>query len=313
MKHIQSIIAICLAASMVLLSSCIGEDSDCAPVTREVTMLLRCDINTTGADVFTTVVEYVDLYVYDDAGVLRQKTERLTKEQLSATNYIHKMTLDEGNYTLVAWMNASDEFEVSEIEELSTARLKLIPCEEGGVVKANTQPIYHGSRVLTVNPETGIVVINMMKNTNYVNVTTNFNRTLPQSVNLQAYITGTNGHYTFENNCPGGSPVYTYMPQPAKARAAYPFAFTTQRLMVDDDLRLVIIKQEAGKDDEQLADIALTPTIMRNPLYNEQQDLDKHDTYQLEFTLEHNGDEDTWAVVGIRVDDWTWSSSGTGL
>ncbi|WP_163178523.1 FimB/Mfa2 family fimbrial subunit [Bacteroides sp. 51] len=52
---------------------------------------------------------------------------------------------------------------------------------------------------------------------------------------------------------------------------------------------------------------------MRNPLYNEQQDLDKHDTYELEFTLEHNGDEDTWAVVGIRVDDWTWSSSGTGL
>lgn len=311
MNHIRSIINICLAASMALLSSCIKENSDCTPTNREIALLLRCDINTTGADVFAMVVEYIDLYVYDDAGALHQK-ERLTKEELEAEDYIHKMTLAEGNYTLVAWMNTSDEFEVIETEQFANARLRLIPCREGEVVEANTQPIYHGSCVLDVNPETGIVIINMMKNTNYVNVTAKFDRTLPQSVNLQAYITGTNGHYTFENKCPGQSPVYTYMPQPL-TRAAYPFLFTTQRLMVNDDLRLVIIKQEKGKDDQRLVDIALTPTLMQNPLYNEQQDLDKHDTYELAFDLQYNGEEDTWTIVGIRVDDWTWTTGGTGL
>ncbi|NDV66224.1 FimB/Mfa2 family fimbrial subunit [Bacteroides sp. 224] len=319
MKHLRPIKKnllqfFCATISLLLLSGCLNDDTDhCSPGAQEISVLLKCDINTTGTDVFTSVVKHVDLYIYNAITGILHQTETLNKEQLESEDYLHKLSLLPGNYILVAWMNQNTEYENSDTRQLTAARMKL-KFGKTGEITTDTEPIYFGRNSLSVGEKDEHITLNLMKNTNYIKVNAHFNHILPPSSVINSYIVGTNGVYDFDNNCPGDAPVYTYMPvQHPDTRAAYthPLSFTTQRLMVGDDLRLIVTLQDEDRPLETLIDISLTGTIRKNPDYATQQALDRNDTYQLDFDFEYNGY--AHVLTGIQVNDWKVDNSVGGL
>ena len=129
---------------------------------------------------------------------------------------------------------------------------------------------------------------------------------MPSYVEVVTTISGTNGTYTFDNDCVIDDPAITYIPhtEDVFTRAAQPTTSRLQmlRLMEEDDMVLTITLREPNKADEVLGNINLTRAIMQHPAYDRQETLDRQDTYSLTIPLQYSGG--TFVIGNISIEDW---------
>lgn len=310
---------LCLLVLNLVYSGCINEDlDDCIPAKQELTIQFLHNINSSYENTLPEVLEYIDLYIYKESGDL-SKYERLPKAQLDTTDYAYKTILDVGTYTLIALMNADDEYACEETTRLADARIRII-CDGNQQISAKTKAVYYGyddklydnkyeekQAVATLDWFPVHKTINFANNTNHIEIDAKFNRHLLAGSDIEVVISGKNGITDFVNKCPEAHPVYSYLQHDNTVVSeltyqSYISHITTQRLWKDDGLEITLVKKEPGRADEVLASQPLTPLLMKNPLYNNNYQLERYDIYRLVFEFEFK--ENTWMLSEILVNDW---------
>ena len=296
--------------SIPFFTSCLDEDlTDCPD---EFTVSFEYTQNPSGTDLFSSVVKYLDLFVYDSNGYLFGKFTYSAAE-LALNDYKSKLKLPTGDYTFVVWMNNdTSSYTISGQNDITTGRQQLVAT--AGDVPYGTEPIYFGQGTGSYTTTNDQIVIPLIKNTKHITVNADFDTTLPAGTEVTAYITGSNGVYDF-NNTSLGTTQYKYQPQRTvtnNGTTSVKFDFTTQRLIPQDDLQLVIVATNSVGVVEILKTIPLTSTIMSNPLYNNATKLDVNDEYTLDFTFKDAGNG-TYVNTTIKVNDWDVTKQVTGL
>lgn len=313
-----------------LLGGCLGEgDLDCTVRGNEQQLTLKFlhNINPDYTNNISEVLEYIDLYLYQESGDLLSVTH-LTKEELEATDYTYTTRMQPGNYRLATWMNAGEDYVIENSENISQAQLRVL-CDGNNHLDENTPGIYYGyddklydyvyenqDVVFTIDWYPVEKNINFAKNTNQIEIISKFDRVLPNGLSdLNVYIAGANGSCNFNNRGISTCPLYTYHPHQmdeyynstdpiygAKYYQSYQTNITTQRLWQGDDLELIISYTDLTGYEDELARFKLTDElIMRNPLYNNNFQLERYEHYRIVFYFDY---ERSWTITEITVNDW---------
>lgn len=329
-----SIYTFILLASLVL-NACIGEDdSDCNRQTetgQQLILEFRHSINPSYKNLIAEVVDSIDLYIYNASDQFL-RMERIYKDDLELNDYKHELELEQGYYTLVAWMNSSSQEYVHEqIENRSTATNRLL---EQTTTRANEgewkpiSPLYYAYKnqpheldvigepiTINIGDQPVEYVLNFAKNTNNIQVDAIFDRLLPENTQIEVEIKGKNSITNYVNKCPEDQPEYIYhqhttaynMEEKQVLGKNYYYTHTsylnTLRLWQGGDIQLVIRMAEPGKDEVVLIDEPLIPLIMQNPVYYNDFQMERFCDYKLEFIFERDR-WNTWGHVEIRVNGW---------
>lgn len=319
MRTATKIFIFILLLMPVYLSGCIGEgDPNCDPLHQELTIQFLHNINPSYENTLPDVIEYINLYIYDESGEIA-KYERLTKERLDTTAYKYKINLEAGTYTLIAIMNDEQEYKSEHTDSLKNASLRII-CDDNQQLFSRTAPVFYGyddklydnryeekQAVVTLDWYPVQRTINFANNTNNIEVNVKFNRYLLTGSEVEVYIQGKNGVIDFINKCPDQYPVYTYHAHEKEIENALTYQsyinrITTQRLWEGDDLELTIIRKEPGKEDEVMVCQPLTELLMKNPLYNNDYQLERYNDYQLVYEYEFR--DGAWMLSELLINDW---------
>lgn len=149
-----------LAFLPFLFSGCIKEYlEECPAVTENV----RIDFVYTGDgtdDIFSTVVNGVEVYVYDSNGK-KVADKRVDKPSLERQQGV-SLTLGAGEYRVVCWGNAAENSEISGAESYSTAVLHHPLYVSGGKIPTS-DPLYYGICGNLVVPPGGVEVTETVK------------------------------------------------------------------------------------------------------------------------------------------------------
>lgn len=154
-KHLSLPAAMSLIMTLLLFSSCdsfvYDEEGDCS-VTYD--LKFRYDMNLKWADAFSNEVKSVNLYAFDENGVLVWKNSE-AGSRLASPDYSMYLPLQAGKYTLLAWCGLEngkerESFQVPEAV-VGTTRLEDITCRldadkaEDGVSSGRYLDfLYHG-------------------------------------------------------------------------------------------------------------------------------------------------------------------------
>lgn len=319
MRIASKLIIFILFLLPVCVTGCIDEGNpNCDLPQQELTIQFLHNINPSYENTLPDVIEYINLYIYNESGSIA-KYERLTRERLDTTAYIYKTYLEVGTYTLIAIMNGEQEYNCEYTDSLENASLRVI-CDGKQQLSTRTAPVFYGyddklydnryeekQAVVTLDWYPVQRTINFANNTNNIEVNVKFNRYLLSGSEIEVYIQGKNGVIDFINKCPDHHPVYTYHSHEREIENTityqnYISRITTQRLWEGDNLELTIIKKEPGKEDEVMASQPLTELLMKNPLYNNDYQLERYHEYKLVYEYEFK--DNAWMLSEILVNDW---------
>lgn len=311
-----------------VLAGCINDDlDDCIPPKQELTVQFLHNINPLYENILPDVLDHIDLYIYNDSGRLA-RYEVLPKARLDTTGYAYRTTIETGTYTLVALMNTAGGYACEGTGTLDAATMRVV-CDGNRQISDNTQPVYYGyddklydnkdkgkQTVIELDRFPVQKTINFANNTSHIRTEVRFSKHLAPGSDVEVYITGRNGVTDFTNACPGHHPSYTYFPYGKETVSeltyqSYISDITTQRLWDGDDLELTIVKKETGRADEVLASVPLTPLIMKNPLYNNDYQLERYYDYELLFDFIYR--DYTWVLGQVTVNDWETIQQPTDL
>lgn len=325
MRTVTHTLYLALFLCSLFLQGCIGEDNEnCTDPYggQELTLKFLHNINPDYANHLSGVLECIDLYIYNETGALLRR-EHLLKEELETTDYTYTTSLAAGRYKLVAWMNAGDAYTCTGDNDLESACLSVVCTGTELEIHENTPRIYYGydDKLYDVSYDQqaiGVEIdrypvhkdINFALNTNYIQIDANFDRILQEGTQVNVRIAGKNGACNFYNRCPPASDPYIYYPhkisttyREVKYYYTHTSLITTQRLWQGDGLELVITKKDPGGYEVELARHPLTDgLIMRNPLYNNNYQLERYHTYHIVFDFDY--ERNSWVTTEITVDGW---------
>ncbi|NDV59531.1 FimB/Mfa2 family fimbrial subunit [Bacteroides sp. 519] len=318
-----------LILAPVWFTGCIGEeDYNCDEILAQgLTVDFLYNINSAYKDSIRLVADYIDLYIYTELDEL-YKEVRLSKSQLETHDYKYTTRLPKGVYKLVSWMNNGDCYHKENFENYTDARVRIKSdsqqlIDENGKGE-NTTPLYYGyvdrqpdyayekeDLIVEIKDEKLAYskTINFAKNTNYIHIYTQFNRSIHAEGDVKVEISGKNGVCTHYNRNDIETNSYTYYPYATEiihAESGYYYTHlshtTTQRLWEGDELDLSIVLQEPNKADKVLVQEKLTELLMECPRnYNDFQ-LERFDHYNIIFQFDLIAG--AWVMVDIIVDDW---------
>lgn len=328
-----------LTACMLVLCACdnviYDYEGDCSV---NYKVRFRYDYNMKFADAFAHEVNSVTLYALDkDNRVVWQRTEQ--GAALASGDY--EMTLDvaPGEYSLLAWCGTTgkESFTIPQTldgEELTCTLNKEYDTDGAAFVNKDLDRLFHGWLPSQQMPETEgtyIYTVPLVKNTNSVRVVLQHLSGEPVDKDKFTFaIHDSNGRMDWDNTLLPDEPVTYYawhtdageagMRSPARAgqdptRSVFSAAvaeLTVARLVKGQDTRLTISNKETGKVviSIPLIDYALLVKGFYNREMDDQEYLDREDTYDMVFFLDEG---DRWLDAYIYINSWKVVLQNTGL
>ena len=273
-------------------------------------------------------VEAAEVYAFDADGNLVESV-KADKQTLIDNDWTLPLNLERFQaYDLVVWGGLVTESpfaldgtrSVTSKEDL-TCRLNTEKDEDGNEISKKTfPPLFHGTKQVTYSVEDGPEVYEapLMKNTNTVNVIV---RKKSGEVVEDGYyvveVTDANGVMDHQNNVSGENVKYIHtsyesveLPQPngeggeaVHTTQAGHWQFHTARLMKNSPATIKINLGESGINlvNTKLVDLLLAAKAKEAPDMDDQEYLDRQDTYTIDFTLRV---EENWSVFEIYVNNW---------
>lgn len=307
MRSVTKTILYLLFIVPFVLSGCMGEgDLNCDELGDEVTIRFMHDVNPSGIDLLPEYVDAIDLYVFSGDNTL-QSVHHLGKEELAENNYTYTLKLPTDLYTFVAWMNVCDDYKMSGSENFATGTLALLG-NENNEISSKTPDLFYGRDKIQTTWHPVQSTINMVNNTNQVKVEAAFDRRLPTGAEIKGTITGRNTVCNFTNRCPvEDTELHTYLPHSNEitravldSRTSY---YTVQRLWTEDDLELTVFLSTPGETDTPIAVLPLTKTLMQNPAFANDANLEKFNDYHIYIQFEYRWG--AWVIGKVEVNGWS--------
>ena len=255
--------------------------------------------NVEGVDKFPTNVNKINLYIYDSQG-------NFVGEYSEEGRRLHsgpmKLNLMEGRYSLVAWGNLCDDYQLADMEKLNNANLSLIRAND--TIKNRPVDLYHGMLYqIEVKPEiqnNQLFTIELTKNTNKVVVTTTG---MPYSehskTSYDCLIVSRNGDYKFDNSITGFDRLH-YIPESFINDDEEKVSdFVIMRELNDKTItnsQLLVIRITEGEEPVVLVRTSLTDLLIPISITG---DLDIDDYFEIEIEItETNG------TASIFINGW---------
>lgn len=307
------IIAFIVVAS-TLISSCTKEDlSACNPGVRLQFSYL---LNTQGTNLFGDEVNQVTVFAFDASGryyaTFSDGGNHLTND------YVMTIPLPTGEYTLICWggdMTAyhsvammdenNDVSKALTTGETTLEQFRLLVKQQEN---KEALRLYYGS-IRNVESKSGnnpsTYPIELTKNSSTIRVHITGLNNLPQTVQSKAdqtsqfdvTITATNGRYNYENNIPSDAKTVLYKPHTIIENTdELTYDCNMLRLMIDRQPMLRVVNKQTGKE---VCNFNIVETIMRDPQYVTQQDIDRSDFFPFEFRIH------TDLTVSITINGWS--------
>lgn len=300
-----------------VLSSCsslIDEDlSDCLYGTGIRFEYLIYDDNGGAADAFSTSVDLVSLYIFDDEGKhIATRTE--SGEALRNPQWRMALDLEPGSYQLIAWAGLDGESftgpQACTVKEDTHVELN----HEEMVSKSELHPLWHGAADIVVEKDYTEHTVSLIKDTRRIRIILQqINGNPVDDKHFDFAITDDNSRLGHDNlPIPNGT--LTYRPystgqqgvggQPDGTGATtVAFAeFSTSRLVEGNPTRLRIHRTT---DDEPVIDIPLLDYLLlrraEGSKLTDQQFFDRNDAYTLVFFLDKNL---LWLKTQIIINGW---------
>jgi len=260
---------------------------------------------------FKSVVEKVDLYIYNKNGNL-EEIKTYYKEELRSSDYKiyisdeHKKT----EYEYIALVNQMDYYQTNNYEEMKTFVTEII-ADNKNIVKNKLTDIFYGSKTIDFdNKISDTDTIYLIKNTNNINLSVKYEEgVLQNEESLNTYINGTNGKYDVENK-PTGGVLYTYLPYSGETmQTMSDYKFTTMRLWRGGDAT-VYIEKHPNENIENVTHrqfLNITETLASvtgtdgEKLYDTNEKLERYDEFDIEVFLDSN-----FAIAKIIIGDWEY-------
>ena len=318
-----------LAICTVSLTSCVYEGLERCP--RGVSLEFVYDYNMEYADGFSSQVDCLTLYVYNEDGTwVGTWTE--TGDALKAKDYRMVIDLPEGNYRFVAYGGlACGKHSFSVVTEPSEGTaidgLQVQMAHNGYVSDAQLHDMFWGMVEASVDGELyKDVTLHMMKDTNNIRIVLQQADTGAEPIVISDYditITDSNWLMAYDNSLVSGTQLLTYEPWSSgdgldvgdtgdgTYSAAYA-EFSLSRLVIPDnagssaaarDPRLVIYSHREART---VVDIPLLKylLLLKSERYSDMGDqeyLDRENLWSIVFLL----NDYTWHDVNIIINNWT--------
>lgn len=300
------------------MQGCLKEDnSDCNFGVRVKYVYTK---NPSGTNLFGSQVERFVLYIFDKdnfyvGNVVVQGTP-LTNE------YVQEVQLPKsGVYTFVAWCvgggaldyeiiqktgNGFDKNFIVGTTKLSDMRMRVLE-SKNGVLNTEITNLFFGS-LHNVDISSGSaytpIEIDLMKNTNTINLSMTGFKPIQRAVNYNVTIRTMGGVYNFDNTVDKTSAIpYTYEHYSFNVDGeTLTHSLKTLQLLTWREMMLSIT--EATTESEVLSPTNVVAMIMKNPAYGTQEDLDREDTFNIDFkkdteiTITVNG----WEIIDTDIE-----------
>lgn len=285
--------------SLVLMlfgSSCTKEDlSSC-----EGSLLLNFHYtyNIQNEDLFSTSIDNVELFVYDQNSVLVQNYKVNKSDFIEGNKY--RLMLNQGVYTIVAIGEAKTSYIYNSVEDYQMAYISA-KRDSMSTIPAHIDNLFHAIvEQVTIKSSSKEVQQELFftKNSNHIRVIIREEFGTKAASAVTCEINAVNGDYKFDNTIYGSDRVH-YIPTPLGEAAEQTTDFNVLKLWSGDDSKLVV------KDRVQTYyDGSLSALLLQKP----GTDLTlKHD---FELVFIRNLVENT---VKITVDGWEVIDHNSGL
>ena len=296
---------------VVLLAGCIKEDlSICGIVVK-----FKYDLNTDGIDKFTSEMEKLNLFVFNERGDLVHEANMTGP---FGSNFSVRLQLPAGKYSFIVGGNLNDDTFLSTAlgSRLSERRMNYNAPQN--TVSEHPEPFYYGARNAVSIKVLGNeeVLIPMMKVTKEVKVIFNgipIDNT--SEGNFVCRIDAANGDYTFNNIPPADARMLTYLPERLVEAAAYKITddFVTLRLFENNQCKstiTLIYYPPDGSAPVEILNMPLTDAIKQAYTDGEGGDGWQNffiirDVFVLEFNITH-----TFGNFTIEANGWNSVDGG---
>ena len=287
------------------------DNSDCG-----IAIRFTYTLNPDGIDKFSSSVQKLTIFVFNEAGHLVQEIE---KTGPFWKDYRIHLTLPAGVYSFVVWGNLSDETPLSVGAGRDIDRGLQLKTPNANLVETHPQPLFWGTaqkiNVKIMNNQE--VLIDMMKDTKSVKV---IFHGVPASANTAGQfvcrIEAVNGDYNFQNTPMPHSRRLTYIPQRSFNENTFSLTndFVTMRLFdynaaAESSLcqsRLILEYTPAdGSPPQILMNISLTDIIKKQPEYKNVNFI-IDDVFILEFYVDY-----TFGNYTVTINGWIVSEGQT--
>ncbi|MCD8071597.1 MAG: FimB/Mfa2 family fimbrial subunit [Alistipes sp.] len=291
---------------LCVLAACVKSSETCPDEQPHISLVFSYDYHSGTGDRFAEQVNHVDIFVYDGQG--RPVAQHSVPVSGMEGGNTVRLDLEEGSYSLVAWANFDpNHFAYDHGASLGESSLSVNAAADGSV-EIHSASLFHGTAQVDFDGKSTVVPVSMVKNTNNLHIYIVGKeapglRSDPQT-GLSVRITGSNGRYDFGNSLLNCDPL-KYIPVYERINEEVLCArMTVLRMFTGDDLTLNI-SDSANYSKPTVYSGKLTDIIFSKISgISTDEDLDRHDSYELTFLLERYLDG-TWALTGIYSGDWT--------
>jgi len=259
--------------------------------------------NVEDIDKFATNVDKINLYVFDSEGMYMGEYEE-------EGNRLHsgpmKLNLMAGTYSLVAWGNLCDDYELPSFG-IGTGIDDVILSLKRNQDTVRTHPgdLYHGLvKDIVIEPSlqsNQSITISLTKNTNNIKVVAlNLPISKAAGTMYDCTINSINGDYNFDNSIAGINRLQ-YIPEASINNENQLISdFVVMRELNDGSTRsrLLFTRNQSGNNPETLVDLNLIEYLIPASITK---DLDRDDNFLIELTF-----DDTYGTVSIKVNGWEY-------
>ncbi|MBR3826487.1 MAG: FimB/Mfa2 family fimbrial subunit [Alistipes sp.] len=297
---------------------------------------IKYDYNIKFADAFAHEVNSLALYIFTEDGILYDMIVTTDKQELAKENFTIRLTLPEGDYTMLAWGGINEEsFDLLTEVEIGTTRIEQMQVkmtrnyDSAGNAYSDTdlEGLFHGMMELNVTSEPGIYqeTLSLMKNTNVVRIVLHeMSGHAMDSGCFTFEITDHSGLYDYDNARLEDEAI-TYKPwyieeifadfddQSTRSTDinAVMAELTIGRMMAGESPILRVLNSETGEQilSLPLADYMLLIKGNYHHAMGDQEYLDRQDEYSLTLFL----NEGEWVSSQIVINGWRVVINDTGL
>lgn len=326
----NNILKILAVLPVAVLSSCVYEDL--YPCPEGISLRFVYNYNMEYADAFSSRVDCLTLYVYDENGnYVGTYTE--TGTALQDENYRMVIDLPEGSYKFVAYGGlACEDHSFSAVSAPADGSamedMEVLMAHDNHTSDVLLHDFFWGKAEASVAyEEYSDAVVYMMKNTHDIRVVLQQSDTSAEPLSIDDFdisITDMNNwHFLWDNSVSEDGPAMTYLAWASddgldvgesdggnNVSAAYA-EFSVSRIMSDSRAKLVIYSH---KQQETVVDIPLVKylLLLKSEKYaglDNQEYLDRESSWNIVFLL----NDYTWHDVDIVINDWTVRDNNIGL
>lgn len=309
-------LSILILSLFSLITSCTEENLDkCIP---GVTVNYYYTYNKQDKNLFGKEVHELSILAFDENEKFRHIFHITDSASLHNNNSIY-LPLPAGKWAILTWGGNMDHYLFGEVSSKNNNELSDLIAGETKlsdfILALHTSPsdskadienqsfisnLYYGNttRVTTYTNRLASASIPMMKNTNDINICIKGIHSI-ETLNpdeFKSYIRMSNHRYDSENKNQSGDKKLMYLRNCLIENNTVTSRLRVLRLEADDTHSYLCIESKHLPNGG--IKIPLIKTILENPQYNSQSDLDKEDEYVFEFLVNYD------LSIDITINDW---------